>query len=713
LNFPDLAIYELPQELPESIERYDIYRDSAEQDEVAIRVSFGMSGEDRIQSHVRGTKRIGVNRYDIVEEKYLEYDFDDDDPSTPNSDPADRRGIHGDPMFSEVIGAHGDSGGPAFIDGKIAGIAHSGHVSLTLLAYNNVGTDSRVSYAADWIDSIIDEPGLPTVTNVKLRGSSWAQAVDHAFDDLVAEGKQLRPIPAAGVNTIEIAFSEHVLMNGSELVLALTERLANGSATNSTLTPDDFSYDVPTHTATWTFNTDLDDGKYAIHLADSITDTGKNRLDGEWDNGAYADHGTTDDYSDDVARTFSVGNGVEGSVDNEFRLHFALLAYDYTGDGVVDSADTTEWQRQINQGIDDPAADANGDGLVNASDNPATSAQGHKLPLLPGGGDFNDDEYVGAADIFKFIYFPNMSIDAPDYSNLYLDQSAWYQGDSGVTPTVNANAPKVSDVVVSSSSSTSGHTPYSFAGVVGTGAQLGTVPVGEADTVTIVFSESVNVSADSLRVIGLREVERPELVEFNYDTNTHAGTWKFTNWIPNDHYMLSLSDTVTDVDGDYLDGEWTNPESVNSTNSSGLISTFTTNNGNGAEGGAFKFVITLLGGDYSLDNTIAQADLDKVLLSWGIITDTSFANGDFNGDGQHSQDDLDPALLYWGINLQDLTIVGNGSGSYTVSITDLQLIASNFNTTNATGDLNGDGQVDLDDFEIGFALFVIDLVRAA
>jgi len=60
----------------------------------------------------------------------------------------------------------------------------------------------------------------------------------------------------------------------------------------------------------------------------------------------------------------------------------------------------------------------------------------------------------------------------------------------------------------------------------------------------------------------------------------------------NSTFIFSLSDAITDADGNNLDGEWTNPASVNTVNSS--VSTFPS--GDGLSGGRFNFVMTLLPG---------------------------------------------------------------------------------------------------------------------
>jgi len=202
-------------------------------------------------------------------------------------------------------------------------------------------------------------------------------------------------------------------------------------------------------------------------------------------------------------------------------------------------------------------------------------------------------------------------------------------------------APHVANVTISGSNST--HDPYSFNSatyngqpIIGSGNQLRTVPVGGADTISITFTEDVNIVASDLQVVGLRTANRPVLAEFSYDLGTMTATWRFVDWMPFDHFAASLSDAVTDVEGNPLDGEWTNPASLFTTNS--LVSTFPS--GDGVAGGDFTFVMTLLAGDADLDAFVGNADLSAVLTFWGLSPEALYSQGDFSGDGSVSQADF-------------------------------------------------------------------------
>ena len=182
----------------------------------------------------------------------------------------------------------------------------------------------------------------------------------------------------------------------------------------------------------------------------------------------------------------------------------------------------------------------------------------------------------------------------------------------------------------------------------GSGEQLRTVPVGNADTLSITFSEGVNLVASDLTLVGLRTANRPMLADFSYDTGTMTATWRFESWNEADHYVISLSDAVSDVEGIPLDGEWVNPASLFTTNAA--VSEFPS--GNGQAGGDFNFVVTILPGDASLNNIFNWADIEIFEESWmSQLEDALFTDGDASGDGYvNSADWYFMASL--GLNLQ-------------------------------------------------------------
>jgi len=228
-------------------------------------------------------------------------------------------------------------------------------------------------------------------------------------------------------------------------------------------------------------------------------------------------------------------------------------------------------------------------------------------------------------------------------------------------------------VIVSGSSSL--HAPFSLDTIDGSGSQLATVPVGGADTISIVFSEGVNVDANSLLVIGLTTATLPQVAKFSYDVATNTATWQFEDWALGDQYVLSLSDAITDVEGNNLDGEWTNPASIITINSA--ISTFPS--GDGLSGGRFDFVMTLLPGNANLDGVVDIIDINIFIdgFASGSIANAIFQDGDFSGNGLVDFLDIMPLVNNLGtINLQNLSILADFDGDYDVDAANLDWIGS-------------------------------------
>ncbi|MGD1806217.1 trypsin-like serine protease [Dapis sp. BLCC M126] len=181
-NNNDIAILELSETAPETADRYDIYTDSDELGQLIQVVGYGIggtgsAGQDFIDIP---TKRTGFNHYDALGDIFnnspydlfidpgtqLVYDFDSG--LTTNDAFGQDFGINDLGLGSfEVIASDRDSGGPSFIDGKIAGITSYGKspltpgVNVTGFLDNSFGEfsfDTRVSTYADWIAQTIAQP---------------------------------------------------------------------------------------------------------------------------------------------------------------------------------------------------------------------------------------------------------------------------------------------------------------------------------------------------------------------------------------------------------------------------------------------------------------------------------------------------------------------------------------------------------------------------
>ena len=183
----DLAILELASTAPEAVERYDIYRDTDEISQLHTKVGYGYSGQgdggfDPV-NFSEPIKRFGQNIYDSVAEALnildianfipgasLAYDFDNGKPENDAFGSIDIPDLG--LGLEEVTAAPGDSGGPTFINGLIAGITSGGlctgfdFINFKCstppdiddefnASFGEIGFDTRVSTYATYIDDVI------------------------------------------------------------------------------------------------------------------------------------------------------------------------------------------------------------------------------------------------------------------------------------------------------------------------------------------------------------------------------------------------------------------------------------------------------------------------------------------------------------------------------------------------------------------------------
>ncbi|MDR1384947.1 MAG: S1 family peptidase [Planctomycetaceae bacterium] len=170
----DLAVLTLETIAPAEAERYDIYRGNEEIGSVFEVVGFGTTGTGTTGNiGPAGTRHEGQNKYEALgsifgieySENTLVYDFDD------GTSTHDALGIYfnirdtGLNAAYEATSAQGDSGGPGFISGKIAGVVSYGGPmyenskadidSLMNCSFGEFSVDVRVSAYGDWIDTIV------------------------------------------------------------------------------------------------------------------------------------------------------------------------------------------------------------------------------------------------------------------------------------------------------------------------------------------------------------------------------------------------------------------------------------------------------------------------------------------------------------------------------------------------------------------------------
>jgi hypothetical protein len=577
------------------------------------------------------------------------------------------------------------------------------------------------------------EVNFARVTNVVLRGSGWGMGVEYSYAEVVAAGDQHRPMYIKDANRIEVHFDSAVSFptNQADALVIWDERNQEIAATIGWV-----NYDSNTFVATWSVSTPLGPGKYAIQVLD-VTGAGGTELDGDWTNydGPVVDgmvERTPDNFNDDPGQTLLSGNGVEGGL---FQFHISVLPGDYNQDGKVRNAtgpggEPSDLLTLLDGDGDGAPSDTTDDTAIV---NNAVTAGEVALDASKYYGDYVDDDWIdgssapdhmmdymrwkatfNSTNVLDADGNDNGTVDSADYTlwrNYATYQSAWYTGGMGTAPALPivdfTNPPQVTNVTVSGSASI--HADYSFDAHDGSGEQLRTVPVGGADTISVTFSEDVNVSASQMRLVGLYSGNIPEFAEFSYDIGTMTATWRFVGWTFGDQYALVLDDSITDVEGRRLDGEWTNPEELTTTNTA--VSEFPSGDGNA--GGDFEFIMTLLPGDANLDLAVTSADLTILQNHFnnGQI-DELFSEGDFTGDGVVDFDDVALYSPHSGLNLGVVWVLADLDGDFDVDDDDAETMADNMGMSNPTwadGDLDDNNAIDLDDLDLLFAQFGLDL----
>ncbi|MCL2625024.1 MAG: trypsin-like serine protease, partial [Planctomycetaceae bacterium] len=209
-NFPvevDLAVLTLERLAPEKAERYDIYRGSNELTSVTTLVGYGSSGTGWTGNIIPpGTRRVGWNRFEaygsILDPTFnpntLVFDFDS---GSPQHDALGYYfGIHnlglGSAYESGIAG--GDSGGPSFLNGKIAGVHSYGgpgfpNSPVDAVPGNNgsfgeFSVDVRVSAYTDWIDSILiigSGAGEYLVNETETGNQIWSDVAISASGEVI------------------------------------------------------------------------------------------------------------------------------------------------------------------------------------------------------------------------------------------------------------------------------------------------------------------------------------------------------------------------------------------------------------------------------------------------------------------------------------------------------------------------------------------------
>jgi hypothetical protein len=272
---------------------------------------------------------------------------------------------------------------------------------------------------------------------------------------------------------------------------------------------------------------------------------------------------------------------------------------------------------------------------------------------------------------------------------------------------LEAMPPQVLNVTISSTVTNPYGTnpPYEFDAVVGSEEQLRTVPVGGANGIAVQFSEDVVISQGDLELIALNQVVvEPSATSFDAPTSTNnfTATWTFPGILPAAQYLMVLSGDIEDLTGNALDGDWTNPGSINSS-----VTTSVFPSGDGVAGGDFEFVFTYLLGDANRDLNATLADQTIVATHLNDMSgNKSWTQGDYTGDGLVTIADQTWQSTYLNkADWRNLLILGDYDADFDLQADDESDFLGFYNTQNSNADLNDDGQVTTADYDAFYALY--------
>lgn len=172
---------------------------------------------------------------------------------------------------------------------------------------------------------------------------------------------------------------------------------------------------------------------------------------------------------------------------------------------------------------------------------------------------------------------------------------------------------------------------------VGSSQQLESLPWTTLNEVRITFSEDVNIKRQDLSITGV-SAGSYETSDFFYDPATMTAVWTLTSDLAvGDRVHLDLdgssSTAVQDLDGNILDGEWTDE-----------VSTYAS--GDGTAGGDFEFSFNVLKGDTLANELVDYYDYYYTRYAEGYeIGDAAYnIRYDIDGDGTIEQADWEEVL---------------------------------------------------------------------
>ncbi len=197
----------------------------------------------------------------------------------------------------------------------------------------------------------------------------------------------------------------------------------------------------------------------------------------------------------------------------------------------------------------------------------------------------------------------------------------------------------------------------------GSSAQEQPIAWNNLDQILIKFSEDVHVDAADLSLSSTSAASYA-FSDFDYNPQERVGTWTLASPLDSNRYHLQLDadglDPVTNLNGDVLDGEWTNMVTAGPS-------------GNGMAGGDFDFAFNVLEGDALGIGILEYNDFFAVYGRDGqTIGDSLYmASADIDGSGNIDQADWQVIIDDFFGTLPTATPIGATNDSPTTTGFDL------------------------------------------
>ncbi len=244
----DLAIVILNGSAPVAADRYDLHRSlDTDVGSVMTKVGYGHPGTGTgglVEEDV-SVLRVGQNRYDSAVNAERFVTSFNPDPSVPDNalaydfdDGSARRDAGGSELGVSDLGrgddevniAPGDSGGPGFIAGRIAGISSYGLGGISTDLDNEVNAtfgefsvDTRVAYFAEWIDATVQAAftGAPTQPGEVVREVAEGDSGTTLVFFLLSLGAPAETRASVSYRTVDgsaVAGSDYIAAEGESVI---------------------------------------------------------------------------------------------------------------------------------------------------------------------------------------------------------------------------------------------------------------------------------------------------------------------------------------------------------------------------------------------------------------------------------------------------------------------------------------------------------------